>query len=139
MQVESPKGTGSETICTPGLHARIGELAGNPRCSANEERDWAVVAAADVNVTPQEEIEMTGRLTFGEDDGTVGADALGGVRGNPGVLVFGEAIELGNGAQCRDDLGHRSWLQRRSSVDVAALGGGAHLNIQSIGGHRHSL
>src|SRR5271156_4159353 len=128
MQVECPERTGSAAICAPGLHARIRELAGNARGSANEERDGAVVAAADVDVTPQEEVEVTGRLAFVEDNGSVGADALGAVRGDPLVLVFGEAVEFGDGAQSGNDLGQRSWLRRRSGMNGAALWRGAHLN-----------
>ena len=35
------------------------------------------------------------------------ADALGAVGGEPGVLLFGEAVERSDGAQGGDDLGQR--------------------------------
>ena len=58
VDVEYPDGTGAEGCSAPGLHAGVGELAGDESSAAHEESDGAGLAAVHVDLTAENEGEV---------------------------------------------------------------------------------
>jgi len=82
----------------------------------------------------EDDVHVEGGLVLAEDEGSVGADALCAVGGEPGVLVVGEAVELGDGAEGSDDLGQRRGLGGRSGENRSAGRSGAGEVEAGLGG-----
>ncbi len=108
MDIEAPDGANAVAIAAVGLHAGVGESSGHLTGAADPEDSGAGVAAADLNLSHQDEVELVDGVAFEEDDGPVFTDTLAAVRGQPGVLRLSEAIEGRNGAQGGDELRKRS-------------------------------
>ena len=107
MDVEDPDGTDAAAVRAPGLHAGVGQLSCDRRGAAYEACDGAGLSPVRQNFAVEDDVEVEGGLVFAEDQGSVGTDALCAVSSEPGVFGIGEAVELHNGAEGRDDL--RQW------------------------------
>ena len=122
MDGEGPAFADGDAVATVRLHAREGELAGHLAGAADEEGDGAGVAAADLDLTAEDELEAIAGSALKEDDGTVFADELIAVGGEPGVLLVGEAIERRDGTQGLDDLGDGCGAGRRRDEELGRAG-----------------
>jgi len=72
------------------------------------------------DLSPENDVHVEGGLVLSEDEGSVGAYALCAVGGEPRVLGLGEAVERGDGAEGRDDLGQWRGFRRRGGDDRGA-------------------
>ncbi len=86
------------------------------------------------NFSAEDDVHVEGGFVFAEDERTVGTDALCTVGGEPGVLVAGEAVELSDGAEGRDDLRQRSRFGRSGGDDRSAKQWGAGEVEAGLGG-----
>ena len=84
MEIERPGLADGEAIAAVGLHAGVGEFAGHLSGAADEEGHGAGVAASDVDLAAEDEVEVDCGLVLAEDEVAIGSDALGAVGGDPG-------------------------------------------------------
>ncbi len=145
VEVERPGGADGEAVSAVGLHAGEGKLAGHLAGAADQE-GWGWRGGGGRGSRPEDEVEAVAGVAFEEDDGAVIADGLVAVGGEPGVLLFGEAVEGSDGAQSGDDVRKgcgprgradeylRLYLIEWKSCFVATLG--CQLEPPSAGWHR---
>ena len=115
--VERPDGPDREAFAAVVLHAREGKLAGHGAGAPDEERDVACMTAAHLHLAAEDEVHIVGRVVVAEENGAVGADALGAVRREPQVLFLSEAVELGDGAERSDNFWDGCRLGWRAGKD----------------------
>ena len=137
--IERPDGADCEAFAAVVLHAREGKLAGHGAGAADEESDVACMAAAHLNLAAEDEVHIVGRVVVAEENGAVGADALVAVGREPGVFLFGKAVELGDGAESGDDLRERrglcGWAGKDWLICLIELLRGEQAFVAVHGGH----